>query len=71
MQKEKKIRVYVCFVTLIGVVMVAVVLVSRRFHINPDNVATPIACSLGDITTLSLLACISDFFYSAVGKCPI
>ncbi|CAL8095678.1 unnamed protein product [Orchesella dallaii] len=50
----------------LGVVMVAVVLISRRFRINPDNVATPIACSLGDITTLSLLALISDFFYRVV-----
>ena len=31
--------------------------------VNPDNVATPIAASLGDVTTLSLLAWIADRLY--------
>jgi solute carrier family 41 len=31
--------------------------------VNPDNVATPIAASLGDVTTLSLLAWIADLLY--------
>ncbi|KFM73847.1 Solute carrier family 41 member 1, partial [Stegodyphus mimosarum] len=39
--------------------MVGVVIFSRKCQINPDNVATPIAASLGDLTTLSLLAGIS------------
>ena len=33
---------------ILGLVMVLVILVSRRFNVNPDNVATPIAASLGD-----------------------
>ena len=33
---------------LLGLVMVLVILVSRRFNVNPDNVATPIAASLGE-----------------------
>ena len=28
---------------------------SRRLDINPDNVATPIAASLGDLVTLGCL----------------
>lgn len=32
---------------ILSAVMVLVVLVSKRFDINPDNVATPIAASLG------------------------
>ena len=36
--------------------MILVVLLSRKFGVNPDNVATPIAASLGDLITLSLLA---------------
>jgi solute carrier family 41 len=32
----------------------------RFLKVNPDNVATPIAASLGDVTTLSLLAWIAD-----------
>ena len=44
--------------------MVLVVLLARSAHCNPDNVATPIAASLGDVTTLCLLAWISNLLYS-------
>lgn len=47
--------------------MVGVVLMSRKLRINPDNVATPIAASLGDLTTLSLLAGVSTLLYEAIG----
>ena len=30
--------------------------VSAKYHVNPDNVATPIAASLGDLVTLAILA---------------
>lgn len=53
---------------ILGSVMVAVVLCSRRCNINPDNVATPIAASLGDLTTLALLSAISRFLHSCLGK---
>jgi len=56
----------VMMITVEGVVMVAVVVLSRRFHINPDNVATPIAASLGDLTTISLLAALARGLYSLV-----
>ncbi|GFQ67575.1 solute carrier family 41 member 1, partial [Trichonephila clavata] len=48
---------------ILGCVMVGVVICSRKCHINPDNVATPIAASLGDLTTLSLLAGISNVLF--------
>ncbi|KAG8190790.1 hypothetical protein JTE90_005826 [Oedothorax gibbosus] len=48
---------------ILGCIMVGVVICSRKCHINPDNVATPIAASLGDLTTLSLLAGISYVLY--------
>ena len=48
--------------------MIAVVLISRRCNVNPDNVATPIAASLGDLTTLALLAGISSILWHAIGK---
>ncbi|XP_077540891.1 solute carrier family 41 member 1-like [Haemaphysalis longicornis] len=41
---------------VLGSVMVGVVILSRKHHINPDNVAIPVAASLGDLTTLALLA---------------
>ncbi|XP_060691298.1 solute carrier family 41 member 3-like isoform X2 [Hemiscyllium ocellatum] len=44
----------------LGLVMIVVILGSRKVGINPDNVATPIAASLGDLITLSLLAAISS-----------
>ena len=48
---------------VLGLVMVAVILLARRLRCDPDNVATPIAASLGDVTTLGLLALISDLLY--------
>lgn len=30
--------------------MVAVVILSKKFNLNPDNIATPIAASLGDVS---------------------
>ncbi|XP_043282477.1 solute carrier family 41 member 1-like [Venturia canescens] len=51
---------------LLGLVMVAVILLSRRMNINPDNVATPIAASLGDLTTLALLSWIASLLYNAI-----
>ena len=52
----------------VGAVMVIVVLLSTKLHINPDNVATPIAASLGDLTTLSLLAGVSSLLFNAIGN---
>lgn len=51
---------------ILGSVMVGVVLCSRKCNINPDNVATPIAASLGDLTTLALLSAISRFLHSCI-----
>ncbi|XP_031142321.1 solute carrier family 41 member 1-like isoform X1 [Sander lucioperca] len=47
----------------LGLVMVGVIIGSRKVGINPDNVATPIAASLGDLITLSLLAGVSSTLY--------
>lgn len=53
---------------VLGLVMSAVILLSRQMNINPDNVATPIAASLGDLTTLALLSWIASLLYNAIGK---
>ncbi|XP_026270879.2 solute carrier family 41 member 3 isoform X1 [Urocitellus parryii] len=47
----------------LGVLMVCIVIGARRLGVNPDNIATPIAASLGDLITLSILAVVSSFFY--------
>ena len=48
--------------------MIGVIIASRKVGINPDNVATPIAASLGDLITLSLLAGISTGLYKELGN---
>ncbi len=52
---------------VLGVVMVLVIVGSHRFNINPDNVATPIAASLGDLTTLGLLSAIATLLFRTIG----
>lgn len=48
--------------------MVGVVLISRKFHINPDNVATPFGGSLGDLTTITLLSNVAMLLFNIMGK---
>lgn len=50
----------------LGLVMVGVIILSRRCKINPDNVATPIAASLGDLITLSLLSWIASLLFAHI-----
>ena len=53
---------------VLGSVMIMVILVSHRLRINPDNVATPIAASLGDLVTLGLLSLIAQGLYHLSGE---
>ncbi|XP_034231013.1 solute carrier family 41 member 1-like isoform X2 [Thrips palmi] len=53
---------------VLGLITAAVIVFSRHCNINPDNVATPIAASLGDITSLSLLSYVSTELYYCIGK---
>jgi len=48
---------------ILALVMILVIVGARKCRINPDNVATPVAASLGDVTTLGLLAWISNVLY--------
>ncbi|KAK3912181.1 Solute carrier family 41 member 1 [Frankliniella fusca] len=54
--------------SLASTIMVAVIMFSRWVNINPDNVATPIAASLGDLTTLALLSWIASMLFEAIGQ---
>merc|ERR1719309_1199657 len=49
---------------VLGLVMVLVIVGSRRCNLNPDNIATPIAASLGDLTTLVLLSWAASLLWS-------
>ncbi|XP_064605028.1 solute carrier family 41 member 1-like [Liolophura sinensis] len=51
---------------ILGSIMIGVVMLSRHCKINPDNVATPVAASLGDLTTLTLLALIGRSLFIAI-----
>lgn len=48
--------------------MVCIVIGARKLGVNPDNIATPIAASLGDLITLSILAFVSSFFHKRRGR---
>lgn len=52
----------------LGTIMIIVIVVSYVVRINPDNVATPIAASLGDLVTLGLLSVIANWLYEMGGK---
>lgn len=50
---------------VLSCIMVGVIVFSRYLRINPDNVATPIAASLGDLTTLGVLSLFGSAFLRA------
>lgn len=52
---------------LLGSFMTSLVILSRRFLVNPDNVATPIAAVLGDLLTLTILGLVSAAFARVMG----
>lgn len=43
--------------------MMFVIVISKELNINPDNIATPIAASLGDLVTLTILSYLCTFLY--------
>ncbi|EYC10268.1 hypothetical protein Y032_0056g2647 [Ancylostoma ceylanicum] len=54
-----------CASLILSILMAMVVIFSRKYDINPDNVATPIAASLGDLTTLAVLSMFGSVFLEA------
>ncbi|KAL0810013.1 hypothetical protein ABMA28_010847 [Loxostege sticticalis] len=53
-----------CFV--LDFVMVLVIYASHKFKVNPDNVATPLAASIGDIVSNSVLAVTAQYMYEQI-----
>jgi hypothetical protein len=49
-------------------VMIGVIVVTHHLHMNPDNLATPVAASIGDVVSISLLAQISSAFFYIHGE---
>ncbi|XP_041982238.1 solute carrier family 41 member 1-like [Aricia agestis] len=52
----------------LSLIMIGVVVISNEININPDNVATPIAASLGDLTTLALLSFIASMLFNSLAS---
>ncbi|GAA6026904.1 hypothetical protein JCM8097_005950 [Rhodosporidiobolus ruineniae] len=52
---------------VLGSFMCSLVILCRRFRINPDNIATPLASALGDMVTLVLLGIFSSLFITFMG----
>ncbi|KAK4058889.1 hypothetical protein OIO90_000335 [Microbotryomycetes sp. JL221] len=52
---------------ILGSFMCSLVVICRRFRVNPDNVATPIASALGDMVTLVILGVLSSIFAKFIG----
>lgn len=44
-------------------IMVLLAIIARHFGLNPDNIATPIAAALGDVTSLAFLIIFGTLFY--------
>lgn len=54
---------------LLAGLMMLVIILSKRLNINPDNIATPIAASLGDLVTLTILSYLCTYLYQ-ISKHP-
>ncbi|KAJ6645691.1 Solute carrier family 41 member 2 [Pseudolycoriella hygida] len=48
---------------ILDFVLVAVILTSYKIHLNPDNLATPLAASIGDVVSLTMLSFIASTLY--------
>ncbi|TGZ47869.1 Solute carrier family 41 member 2 [Temnothorax longispinosus] len=51
-----------CFI--LDFVLIAVIMISYRFKMNPDNLATPLAASIGDVVSISILSFVASEFYN-------
>lgn len=49
-------------------ILVAVILLSYKFNLNPDNLATPLAASIGDVVSLTMLSFIASLLFHNLGK---
>lgn len=54
--------------SFVDFVMIAVIMLSYRYKMNPDNLATPLAASIGDVVSISLLSTIASSFYNRLDK---
>ncbi|CAE6370785.1 unnamed protein product [Rhizoctonia solani] len=53
---------------ILGSFMCSIVILCRKFKLDPDNIAPPIASCLGDLVTLTLTALTSTLFFYTSGR---
>ncbi|RIB06913.1 hypothetical protein C2G38_1985125, partial [Gigaspora rosea] len=53
---------------ILGAFMCILIILSQRFRINPDNIACPMASSLGDLFTLIVLSLCSEFLFNFISS---
>ncbi|KYN34705.1 Solute carrier family 41 member 2 [Trachymyrmex septentrionalis] len=51
-----------CFI--LDFVLIAVIMISYRYKMNPDNLATPLAASIGDVVSIGILSAVASDFYN-------
>ncbi|CAF5199724.1 unnamed protein product, partial [Rotaria magnacalcarata] len=52
--------------SVLCLIMITIIVLSHKTCINPDNIATPIAESLGDLITLVILSIIGSFIFKTI-----
>ncbi|XP_029041639.1 solute carrier family 41 member 1-like isoform X1 [Osmia bicornis bicornis] len=57
-----------CFI--LDFVMIAVIMISYRCKMNPDNLATPLAASFGDVVSITVLSRIASAFFERMTMQP-
>lgn len=57
-----------CFI--LDFVMIAVIMVSYRCKMNPDNLATPLAASVGDVVSISVLSAVASALFVRMNDEP-
>lgn len=58
---------WVLFIFLLDFVLIGVIFLTNRLHMNPDNLATPLAASIGDIVSLLLLSSVASLLFQIHG----
>lgn len=48
--------------------LVGVILVTHKYKINPDNMATPLAASIGDLIAITMLSISVALLYINLGE---
>lgn len=55
-----------CSSLLMSSLMAGIVLLSKKIGVDPDNISTPLAASIGDLVTLFFLAAFSQFLFNHI-----